>query len=330
MIRNQWYAILSSNEIPQKGIVGFKRLGEKLAFWRTNNNEIACIFDKCCHRGASISTGKIVNNHAQCPFHGFEYNKNGNVVNIPANGKIKEVPIRYKVNAYIAKEKYGLIWIYWGNKKEELPKIPFFDDLKQKFYYSQIKDRWPMHYTRCIENQMDVVHLPFVHHNTIGKGGKTIVYGPKIKWEKDKLTFYVKNVIDDGNSIAKSAEEMGNEEDLYALQIIMPNIWQNIISKKVRIFAVFSPIDEENTMIYIRFYQSFMPIWGIRHLIGLGGKISSRIILNQDKKVVITQRPKFTSLKMDEKLIPGDKPIIEFRKRHSKLMKENNSNFPIS
>lgn len=319
MIRNQWYAILSSREIPKKGIVGFKRLGEKLAFWRTKDNEIACIFDKCCHRGASLSAGKIVADHAQCPFHGFEYSKDGKVVSIPANGRSQEVAPRYRVNAYSAKEKYGLIWVFWGDKTEDLPEIPFFEELKDNFYYSQIQDHWPMHYTRCIENQMDVVHIPFVHHNTIGKGNKTIVYGPRVKWDGNKLTWFVKNIKDDGKSKAKTANEMGNDEDLFSLQMIMPNIWQNIIGEKIRIFAAFAPIDEENTMIYLRFYQAFMPVPVIRHLIGVVGKMYSRIILNQDKRVVVTQLPKYSSLEIDELLIAGDRPIVEFRKRHDKL-----------
>lgn len=323
MIRNKWYAILDAKEVPKKGIIGVRRLGEKLAFWRTEDNQIACIFDKCCHRGASISAGKIVNGHAQCPFHGFEYDIDGKVTLIPANGRKKEVAERYKVNTYAAKEKYGFIWIYWGEEKVNLPEIPFFEDLKTNFHYSQIIDHWPMHYTRCIENQMDVVHIPFVHHNTIGKGGKTVVYGPKVKWEGDQLTWYVKNLIDDGNIEAKGPNEMGNEDELFSLQIIMPNIWHNIIAEKVRVFAAFAPIDDENTMIYLRFYQAFMPIWGIRHIVGFFGKISSRIILNQDKRVVVTQLPKYTQMKMDEKLIPGDRPIAEFRKRRDELMKED-------
>jgi phenylpropionate dioxygenase-like ring-hydroxylating dioxygenase large terminal subunit len=325
MIRNQWYAVLDSKEVPKKGIVSFMRLGEKLAFWRDKDNKIACIFDKCCHRGASISAGKIVNGHPQCPFHGFEYDKTGKVVVIPANGKNTTVPPRYKVNSYIAEEKYGLIWIFWGEEKENLPPIPFFEDLKSNFYYSQIKDHWPMHYTRCIENQMDVVHVPFVHHNTIGKGGKTLVYGPKVKWDNNKLTWYVKNLVDDGKTKAKSAKEMGDEKDLFSLEIIIPNIWHNIIADKVRVFAAFAPIDGENTMIYLRFYQSFMPIWGIRHIIGFFGKLYSKIILNQDKRVVVTQLPKYTTMKMDEKLIAGDRPIAEFRKKNEQLMNENNS-----
>lgn len=65
-----------------------------------------------------------------------------------------------------------------------------------------------------------------------------------------------------------------------------------------------------------------MHVWGIRHLIGFAGKISSRIILNQDKRVVVTQLPKTSSLLMDEMLIPGDMPIIEFRRRRDELTKK--------
>jgi len=322
MIRNRWYAVLDTKEVPKNGLIGVMRFGEKLAFWRTDNDEIACIIDKCCHRGASISEGKIVDGHAQCPFHGFKYNIEGKVKLIPANGKAAPVEDRYRVKSYPTKEKYGLIWVFWGEKVDEISKVPFFDDLKDGFYYGQIKDHWPMHYTRCIENQMDVVHVPFVHHNTIGRGGKTIVYGPKVKWKSEQLTWYVKNLVDDGEIKAKSANEMGDEKGLFSLQIIMPNIWHNIIAEKVRVFAAFAPIDKDNTMIYLRFYQSFMPVWGIRHLIGFVGKLYSKIILRQDKRVVVTQLPRKSSMRMDEKLIPGDRPIAEFRRRRDELLKK--------
>lgn len=323
MIRNQWYAVLSEKEIPKKKIVGVVRLGEKLAFWKKQNGDVSCIVDKCCHRGASISSGKIVDGTAQCPFHGFQYDTKGNVKLIPANGKAADVAKRYRVKSYPARVLYGLVWIYWGEATDNINEPKFFDDLKKDFYYAQIKDHWPCHYTRCIENQMDVVHLPFVHHNTIGKGGKTIVNGPKICWEENQLTWYVENIVDDGKTIAKTANEMDKEEDLFSLQIIMPNIWHNIIAEKVRVFAAFAPIDDENTMIYLRFYQSFLPVWGIRHIIGFFGRISSKIILRQDKRVVITQLPTKSYLGMGEKLIPGDRPIAEFRKRRDKLIKEN-------
>ena len=49
MIKNQWYAVLSSKEIKSEKPVGVTRLGEKLVFWRDQKNEVHCIADKCCH-----------------------------------------------------------------------------------------------------------------------------------------------------------------------------------------------------------------------------------------------------------------------------------------
>ena len=50
--------------------------------------------------------------------------------------------------------------------------------------------------------------------------------------------------------------------------------------------------------------------------------IFNRKVLHQDRRVVLTQLPKKTKLRMDEKLIPGDLPIIEFRKKRSELLKK--------
>ncbi|MGV8984378.1 Rieske 2Fe-2S domain-containing protein, partial [Clostridium sp.] len=83
MIRNQWYGILDSKEVKNKKPIGVTRLGEKLVFWRSEDGRVNCIFDKCCHRGASLSAGKVVHDKITCPFHGFQYDASGKVTLIP-------------------------------------------------------------------------------------------------------------------------------------------------------------------------------------------------------------------------------------------------------
>jgi len=61
----------------------------------------------------------------------------------------------------------------------------------------------------------------------------------------------------------------------------------------------------------------------LKELFNYIGKVSSIIILRQDKRVVITQMPKKSDFKMDERLIMGDKPIIEYRKHRQELMELN-------
>lgn len=206
MIKNQWYVVLDSKELKKNKLTGVTRFSDKLVFWRDENNDAHCIFDKCCHRGASLRAGKVIDYHVACPFHGFQYDSSGNVTCIPANGKNAKVSDNYKVNAFLVREAYGFIWLWYSDERKDIPEIPFFEDLKEGFSYcgGRFSETWPVHYTRAIENQLDVVHLPFVHTSTIGKGNKTLVNGPVVKWEDNLMTFYVKNQKDNGHKSRKS------------------------------------------------------------------------------------------------------------------------------
>jgi phenylpropionate dioxygenase-like ring-hydroxylating dioxygenase large terminal subunit len=280
---------------------------------------VFCIADKCCHRGASLACGKIVNWNLECPFHGFLYDKSGRVTCIPANGRNTAVPSEFYVSSYKTYEAHGFIWMWWGDEDKNENEPFFFNELAD-FSWSGAKDHWNVHYSRAVENQLDVVHLPFVHRTTIGRGNKTLVNGPVVVLEDEMLTFYVNNVKDDGKSRPLKANEIEDYTRLFHLQFHFPNIWQNFISDKIRAFAAFVPVDEENTIIYIRYYQSLIKIPLLKGLMNFIGKVSSIIILRQDKRVVLNQIPKKTTLKMGEHLIPGDSPIIEYRKHREALL----------
>ena len=51
------------------------------------------------------------------------------------------------------------------------------------------------------------------------------------------------------------------------------------------------------------------------------GKFANRIIERQDKRIVITQKPKATALISNEKLLQGDGPIVMYRKIREDLKK---------
>lgn len=321
MIYNQWYVILESSELKGKAIK-VKRLNENMALWRDKDGKACCIEDRCCHRGASMGCGNIIDGKLECPFHGFLYNNEGKVELIPANGKKKPVPETMKVKSYKTYEAHGLIFIWWGNE-DKITEKPFFFEELGDFTYSTFVDHWSVHYSRAIENQLDVVHLPFVHKTTIGGGNKTLVNGPVVKVENNLLKFYVNNIKDDGNTIPLKPTEVENWERLYHLEFHFPNIWQNCISDKVRTFAAFVPVDENNTIIYLRFYQKFIKFPLIKEFVNYAGKIFSKIVLRQDKRVVITQLPNKSGVQINERLIMGDKPIIEYRKRRQELIEIN-------
>ncbi|MCE5259041.1 MAG: aromatic ring-hydroxylating dioxygenase subunit alpha [Chloroflexi bacterium] len=318
MIRNQWYGILESSEVKSGKPLGVTRMGERLVLWRTSGGELVCMIDLCAHRGAALNIGKVCQDTIRCPFHGLEYDTSGRCVLIPANGRAALVPSQFKVASYPLREVGGFIWLWWGEPRDDLPEVPFFRDLLFGFHYNTLRSHWAAHYSRAIENQLDVMHLPFVHYNTIGRGNYTLVDGPMTEWVDNELRVWVQNRIDDG-TLPLRPDEVHPTRGPF-LHLRMPNVWMNHISDNLRIVVVFAPIDEANTLMYVRFYQRVVRVPILRELFTFAGaKIGDRKILAQDRRVVITQRPLKSSLHMDEKLIQGDRPIIEYRRRRQAL-----------
>lgn len=324
MIRNQWYAILPSRRVKNNQIVSVRRMNLDLALFRDTSGRVGCVADQCTHRGAALSLGKIRDGCIQCPFHGLQFDASGKCTFIPANGKASTADLsRYNVRRYPVREQNGIVY-FWYGEDEKIPdeNLPFFDaEIDDSFVYSELEDHWHAHYSRCIENQLDVVHLPFVHHNTIGRGNKTLVNGPKVLWENGILTTSANNEVDNGQK-PKSAEECVIKKT--HLQFLYPNVWMNHISEKIKVIICFAPVDEENTILYIRFYCRLTGFKPLDSLIAFLGKFGNKTIERQDRRVVITQRPKASSLVSGEKLVAGDSPIILYRKVREEL-KQNQS-----
>ncbi|MHB8135395.1 MAG: Rieske 2Fe-2S domain-containing protein [Anaerolineaceae bacterium] len=320
MIRNQWYVVLESNEVKAQPI-GTTRLGEKMVFWRDPSGKVHAAADRCPHRGVALSAGKMQADHLQCPFHGFEFDESGKCVLVPANGQNGVIPNALRLKTYPTYEAHGFIWIWWGfSAPADLPIPEFFTNLDDTYIYSSARDPWKAHYSRVIENQLDVVHLPFIHHNTIGRGNRTVVDGPVVEWKGDRMIYtYVFNRLDDGKPPHRSGELSPKPAGSQHLEFLFPNLWQNYISEKVSILAAFAPVDEENTTLYLRFYQRFMRLPLLGQLIARLAMPSNVFIAHEDRRVVITQQPKASGLKIGEILIQGDLPIIEYRRKRAAL-----------
>jgi phenylpropionate dioxygenase-like ring-hydroxylating dioxygenase large terminal subunit len=320
MIKNQWYVVLESSELPPGRPVGVTRMGEKMVFWRDSQGKPACLRDICPHRGVALSAGKILGDHVQCPFHGFEYEPSGRARLVPAIGVNTPVPKHLVAFSFPVVEAHGFLYLWWGEQPEELQPPRFFDNIGDGFSFASARDPWKTHYSRVIENQLDVSHLPFVHYNTIGRGDRTLVDGPLVEWQDlDKFFVYVFNRVDDGRP-PRTARQLNSAGRTFRLEFIFPNLWQNFISQDVRVVAAFVPVDDENTILYLRFYQKFLSVPLLNQLVNRLAMPFNVYIAHQDRRVVETQVPKRSAFRMGEKLIQADNPIIEYRRRREKLI----------
>lgn len=321
MIPDQWYVILESREVPRRKPVGVTRLGEKMVLWRDTGGAVHCMADLCPHRGVALSIGRLCGDSIQCPFHGFEYDSTGRCVSIPANGRAAEPPKAFQVKTYPVREFDGYIYAWYGAQREEYPPLPHFAELIEAgFNYSSYSDHWTVDYSRAIENQLDVFHLPFVHATTIGRGNRTVADGPIVEEKHGGMEIWVYNRHDDGQTTARRPSELDAPRRPPFLLFKFPHLWMNRISDDFRITVYFTPVDDENCILYLRYYQRMVKLPLLRNLVAWLSNVFSIVILNQDKRVVLTQRPKKTDLRMGEKLIPADQPIITYRRRRREMI----------
>ena len=129
MILNQWYVILESREVKRGALLSVRRMGRDLVLWRDTQGTVSCMSDHCIHRGVALSAGKVKGDCVECPFHSLQYDGQGRVTVIPANGKDAPVPAAFQGEAFVVREAHDYIYLWWGEPREEYAELPFIPGL---------------------------------------------------------------------------------------------------------------------------------------------------------------------------------------------------------
>ena len=114
-LRNAWYVAAWSDDLADGGVLGRTILKEPVVLYRKADGNVAALQDRCPHRFAPLSMGKVLNgDRIQCPYHGLEFNSSGTCVLNPHG--TKNIPPRARVRSYPVTEKHKAIWIWMGEK----------------------------------------------------------------------------------------------------------------------------------------------------------------------------------------------------------------------
>jgi phenylpropionate dioxygenase-like ring-hydroxylating dioxygenase large terminal subunit len=309
---NHWYPVLESGELRRKPL-GARRLGLDLVFWRDASGAAVVQQDRCPHLGAALSRGTVQDGCLTCPFHGMQFDGSGRCRHVPSMGSTATPPEVLRARTFPAREAHGFIWLWWG-EAAPAAHVPFFDDLREGWTWNTTRVTWPVNCSRAIENQLDVAHLAFVHRTTIGAGGRSCVDGPHVESDATGIRVWVYNRRDDAAG-SRSSEQLAalSRDRPPSLHLLFPGIWRLHISASFRNFIAFVPIDEGHVQYYLR---SYLPRrWGVLGwLLHRLTRWSNRMVLDQDRRVVVTQTPPNSLDARDEHLVPADRAIIAYRR----------------
>lgn len=167
---NAWYIACWSKELPAGGVMSRTFLDQPIVLFRTEQGSVSALYDRCPHRFAPLSSGKVLGENIQCPYHGLEFGSTGACAHNPYGPALNAA----KVRSYPLDERHRAIWIWMGDEEGADPAlIPDFGYLADAPDTAFSADYLHIDagYDILIDNIMDLTHTQYLHANSIAGNG---------------------------------------------------------------------------------------------------------------------------------------------------------------
>lgn len=182
---NCWWVAAFADEV---GRVPLSRwlLDTPVVLYRTEAGEVVALEDRCPHRQAPLSAGKLDGDTIECAYHGFRFGANGRCVRVPSMSS----PPPIRVETYPVREIGPLVWIYLGDQSvlDEVPPPPVIGWMTDPVFTIR-KGVMPIaaNYLLLKENVLDLTHLGYVHADSFGI--TDWVNPPQVTTEGDTVSY---------------------------------------------------------------------------------------------------------------------------------------------
>jgi phenylpropionate dioxygenase-like ring-hydroxylating dioxygenase large terminal subunit len=298
--RLHWYVVAEAKEIrpnkPFKAVVWDK----EYVIWKTGINKYTALDDRCSHRGASLSKGKITQtSEIICPYHGYEFNQTGSLTYVPGLN-YTNTPCQ-NVDYYNVVERGG--WIYINT----IPR-PFLPEGAETDIYVEpennnttfakifIKSDFEAYARVVSENSLDVMHIGFVHTFGNKESPSPIKEVPPHTVNGDSYHYRTQYEYKSGkDSLVKRLYKIPKlrieNEFILPHTTIARVIFGDFVSTVVT-FA--TPVNVTNTRLFVKTYRNFWNMDETNNIFAgwanaIGNRMTTKMMketVNQDKCVI--------------------------------------------
>lgn len=194
-VHHAWYIAAWSDEL-EGGPLARTIMNEPVVLYRDAGGAPGALEDRCCHRGAPLSHGTVVEAGIECGYHGLTFDTQGRCVVVPGQ---KNIPPQARVKSYPVVERNQTLWIWMGDParadESRIIDYPYHDQ----------PDKWPhrkamfpikANYMLMIDNLMDLTHLGYVHRKTIGGNPGQHVAADMETRETDRGAYFIRWMLD--------------------------------------------------------------------------------------------------------------------------------------
>jgi len=165
LMRRHWVPAALSEQLaePDGTPIRLRLFGEDLVAFRDSDGRVGVLGEYCPHRKASLVYGRNEECGLRCLYHGWKFDVDGNVLEMPSEPP--ESGFAQKVNhkAYPTQEAGGFIWVYMGpaGQMPEFEPPPWAPTPQTKISIARID--LPCNWAQIMEGQIDSAHSSSLH-----------------------------------------------------------------------------------------------------------------------------------------------------------------------
>lgn len=316
---NYWYPVEYVDRVKRGQVVEVTFWGKDFALYRGNDGQLRCIENRCAHRQLKLTTGEVRGCQVVCPYHGWAFDGDGRLVDIPHELFDKKMPA-IRLPDFEVRERYGLIWLFPGDRDRAhtvaMPEIP---ELEGPNAWACVPVDMVMkaHHSMIIDNVLDFTH-EFLHRKYQPFKNPRLT---KIEVEDDAVFVEYDTQVGAGKFynrfIPRERADTGHMRLCYAY----PHQWSNT-DDWIKHWCCVLPIDERTTRTFFLFYYKALkvpmlpvsiPKWLMTPLLEIANRVLMRPLLEQDRFAVEAEQAGYER-HYDAPIAELNPAVLEFQK----------------
>ncbi len=156
---SQWWPVALGHAL-KKAPLACQAHGMPLVLFRGVNGRAAALPDRCPHRFAPLSQGRVRDGQIECPYHGWRFAADGRCTRVPGTDQAPSSAAL--LDSLACCEAHGLVWVCLSQQRPaDAPVAPAVQEqLLDTFWMT---DRVQCSLQDAAENFLDGFHTHFVH-----------------------------------------------------------------------------------------------------------------------------------------------------------------------
>jgi phthalate 4,5-dioxygenase oxygenase subunit len=258
LMRRHWLPVCMSEEVAERDgpPVRSRLVGEDLVVFRDTEGRLGVLGERCLHRRASLAFGRNEECGLRCLYHGWKFDVEGNVVDMPSEPPGTAARLGKKARTYPAREGGGFVWAWMGPREE----MPEWDPPAwwphPRTRIAIVKMHVACNWAQVLEGSIDSAHSSSLHSTNMPAAeveGSTATDSAWLRPSTDKAPKMQFQATSYGFRYAAIRKPIRNPEtDQYVRTTLFVAPFTVLIppNDQYRLAQMLVPVDDVNTMFY--------------------------------------------------------------------------------